>query len=162
MQQFIDAGKRSAKDCLSDDDYKQAAHWLPVCPVHLIADRDTLLLAPPQALQLSLAQAQSLVDTFNQHFKEDGYRLISVSEWHWFLGSSHPWQLGFPSLADAVSLNLRDAWQQGDDASQWRKLLNEAQMLWYAHPVNEQLEGQGRLIVNGFWSLARKPWWCFW
>jgi hypothetical protein len=127
--------------------------------VHLIADRDTLVLAPPSALNLSLSQAVSLADDFNAHFKQDAYQLVVASELCWFLGSSHKWQLNFPSIDDAVSMNCRDAWQLGKSAQQWRKLLNETQMLWYGHDVNQVLENQGKLVVNGFWSLDKKPWW---
>ena len=154
--------KQSAKACLTPDVYQQAAFWLPVCPVHLIADRDTLVLAPPNVLDLSLRESQALIDAFNTHFEQDGYQLVMVSPLCWFLGSAHNWQLNFPTLKDAVSMNCRDAWQQGKSAGQWRKLLNETQMLWYCHIVNQTLENQGKLVVNGFWSLAKpKPWWYF-
>jgi hypothetical protein len=162
MCPIVQSCPKQAKSCLAPEMIQQAAFWLPVCPVHLIADRDTLVLAPPEALEMSLSQAQSLVDSFNEHFSPDGFRLVVVSEFCWFLGSSYRWQLNFPSIDDAVSMNLRDAWQQGLHAQQWRKLLNETQMLWYAHEVNQVLENQGKLVVNGFWSLKKKPWWRFW
>jgi hypothetical protein len=161
MNSVTECPKR-AKACLAPETYQQAAFWLPVCPVHLIADRDTLVLAPPDALELSLAQAQELADAFNRHFEQAGYQLVVVSELCWFLGSSHAWKTQFPSLAEAVSMNLRDAWQKGKDAAVWRKLLNETQMLWFVHAVNQGLEGQGKLVINGFWSLEKKPWWQFW
>ncbi len=153
---------KQPKACLGPEIIQQAAFWLPVCPVHLIADRDTLVLAPPEVLELSLSQAQSLIDVFNAHFEQEGYRLVAASELCWFLGSPHKWQLNFPSIDDAVSLNLRDAWQQGKHAQQWRKLLNETQMLWFGHTVNQALEGQGKLVINGFWTLDKKPRWRFW
>jgi hypothetical protein len=163
MTDVVTCVKPSAKACLTPEVYQQAAFWLPVCPVHLIADRDTLVLVPVEALELSLSQAQELGDAFNQHFADDGYRLVVVSELCWFLGSSHEWKTQFPSLAQAISMNLRDAWQNGKDAGVWRKLLNETQMLWFVHAVNQNLEGQGKLTINAFWSLAKtKSWWQFW
>ena len=141
---------------------QQAAHWLPVCPVHLIADRDTLLLAPPSCLGLSLAQGQALVAAFNQHFKDDGYCLYALSETQWWLGSVQAWKLNFPSLAQAESSNCRDAWQQGKDAGKWRKLLNEVQMLWFSDSVNVQREQQGYLPINGLWVMQQKRWWQKW
>lgn len=146
---------------LPSDIRQQAAHWLPVAPVHLIADRDTLILAPSKHLGLSLGEAQALAETFNQHFADDGYCLWVASEGAWYLGSAHPWQLSFPSLAKAESSNCRDAWQKGKDARQWRKLLNEAQMLWFAHDVNQQREQQGLLPINGLW-VTQQSWWRKW
>jgi len=66
---------------------QQAAFWLPVCPVHLIADRDTLVLAPTAGLGLALSEAEGLIASFNRHFAEEGYCLYAVSERDWFLGS---------------------------------------------------------------------------
>lgn len=141
---------------------QQAAYWLAVAPVHLIADRDTLVLAPSQHLALSLDEAQALALSFNTHFAEDHYYLWVVSEQQWMLGSSHPWRLKFPSLQQAESHNCRDAWQQGHDAQAWRRLLNEAQMLWFSHDVNMNREAQGQLTVNGMWTLQARPWWRRW
>lgn len=141
---------------------QQAAFWLPVCPVHLIADRDTLVLAPTAGLGLTLSEAQGLVDSFNRHFSQEGYYLYAVSEKDWFLGSQQQWQLNFPSLAQAESMNCRDAWQQGRDAAQWRKLLNEVQMLWFSDAVNVQREQQGYLPINGLWVMHQQKWWHKW
>lgn len=141
---------------------QQAAFWLPVCPVHLIADRDTLVLAPTSGLGLSLPEAQGLVEAFNGHFAEEGYCLYAVSERDWFLGSEQQWKLNFPSLEQAESMNCRDAWQQGRDAAQWRKLLNEMQMLWFSDAVNVQREQQGFLPINGVWVMQQKRWWQKW
>ncbi|MBD3766823.1 MAG: hypothetical protein IE928_02585 [Gammaproteobacteria bacterium] len=141
---------------------QQAAFWLPVCPVHLIADRDTLVLAPTSGLGLSLPEAQGLVEAFNGHFAEDGYCLYAVSERDWFLGSEQQWKLNFPSLEQAESMNCRDAWQRGKDAGKWRKLLNELQMLWFSDSVNVQREQQGYLPINGLWVMQQKSWWQKW
>lgn len=141
---------------------QQAAFWLPVCPVHLIADRDTLVLAPTAGLGLALSEAEELIASFNRHFAEEGYCLYAVSERDWFLGSQQQWKLNFPSLEQAESMNCRDAWQQGRDAAQWRKLLNEMQMLWFSDAVNVQREQQGYLPINGLWVMQQKRWWQKW
>jgi hypothetical protein len=141
---------------------QQAAFWLPVCPVHLIADRDTLVLAPTAGLGLALSEAEGLIASFNRHFAEEGYCLYAVSERDWFLGSQQQWKLNFPSLEQAESMNCRDAWQQGRDAAQWRKLLNEMQMLWFSDAVNVQREQQGYLPINGLWVMQQKRWWQKW
>jgi hypothetical protein len=79
-------------------------------------------------------------------------------EQYWFLGSSHAFEVRLPPLPQAIGMNLRDAWQQGRDAKQWRKLLNEAQMLWFSHQVNLVREQVGDLPINGLW-LMQGRWW---
>lgn len=132
---------------------QQAAHWLPVCPVHLIADRDTLLLAPTEHLALSLEEAQLLAESFNQHFVEQGYQLYVHTDLRWYLSLPQPLRLHFPELSQAIGMNLRDVWQGNQDAKVWRKLLNEAQMLWFTDAVNQRREAEGRLAINGLWVL---------
>lgn len=133
---------------------QQAAHWLPVCPVHLIADRDTLLLAPTEHLALSLEEAQGLAESFNQHFAELGYQLYVHTESRWYLSLPQPLRLRFPDLSRAIGMNLRDVWQGNQDAKAWRKLLNETQMLWFTDAVNQHREAEGKLPINGLWVMS--------
>jgi hypothetical protein len=132
---------------------QQAAHWLPVSPVHLIADRDTLLLAPRSALVLSQQESDALVNLFNQHFSDRGYRLLAINCMDWWLGSDQLFRLGLLPLRMAHSVNLRDGLQQGADAGRWRQLLNEAQMLWFNDEVNQQRHALGKPEVNGIWPI---------
>jgi hypothetical protein len=39
----------------------------------------------------------------------------------------------------------------GNAASHWRKLMNEAQMLFFSHPVNEARREQGAPEINSIW-----------
>jgi hypothetical protein len=50
-------------------------------------------------------------------------------------------------------MNLLDAMPQGAAALAYRKLQNEVQMLWHAHPANAEREARGLASINGFW-----PW----
>lgn len=130
-------------------------HWMAVQPVHLIPDRDTLVLAPEAAMVLTMAEAQSLAVRFNEHFAEqEGYWLQPLTPTLWLLGTRHhDWQLSLPVCEDAQGMNLRDAWQAGADAGRWRRLLNETQMLFFDSQVNAQRETEGALAVNGLWPL---------
>ncbi|MCZ7655242.1 MAG: hypothetical protein M5R42_14705 [Rhodocyclaceae bacterium] len=42
---------------------------------------------------------------------------------------------------------------QGDDAREWRRFINEAQVLLHNHPINMAREAEGRPTVNSLW-----PW----
>jgi len=152
----------SFRCALPSDIQQQAAYWLPVCPVHFIPDRDTLVLTHPLSLGLSQAEAIALVERFNQHFSDDQYCLVVVNAHCWALGSATPWRLSLPSLDDAVAMNLKDAFQHGKDARAWRKLLNEAQMLWFGDDVNVRREQEGKPAVNGLWVMSRRRWWQWW
>lgn len=145
--------KRWQHQPLSRHQREQAAFWLPVSPVHLIADRDTLILIPPQLLQLSVDEAAHLTSQFNEHFAEQGYLIIQASASDWWLGANHRWHIHFPPLHQLASANIRHALEGGEDARKWRRLLNEAQMLWHTNPVNQQREDSGHAVINGFWVI---------
>lgn len=148
---------------LPKDIKKQAAHWLLVCPVHFIPDRDTLVLTHPTSLELSFEESTALVDAFNAHFINDDIQLNVISVYCWALKTPQPWHLSLPSLNNAVAMNLKDAFQKGKDAGTWRKLLNETQMLWFNDAINAFREQHGKLAVNGLWVMStNRAWWKWW
>jgi hypothetical protein len=47
----------------------------------------------------------------------------------------------------------------GDEGREWRQLINEAQMVLHAHPLNAERGEQGKAIINGIalWGEGRSP-----
>jgi hypothetical protein len=52
---------------------------------------------------------------------------------------------------DAVGRNVQNFLPKGEDEIRWRKILNEAQMLFFAHPVNAHRESRGQMTINSLW-----------
>jgi len=74
------------------------------------------------------------------------------------IGASGQWYLqarpsaiatSFPE--EAAGRDIRDYLPTGTAAEQWRRLLNEIQMLLHDHPVNMAREEQGQPAVNSLW-----------
>src|SRR5690606_38216705 len=69
------------------------------------------------------------------------------------------WRLSLPeglapptvSPAAVAVLPLRDWWSQDPAMRPWRRLLNEIQMAWHEHPVNEARVARGVPPVNALW-----------
>jgi hypothetical protein len=55
------------------------------------------------------------------------------------------------SLAQAAFRNLQGLFPQGHASSYWRKLMNEAQMLFFNHPVNQARRDRGQAEINSIW-----------
>lgn len=152
--------------------FDSSAFWLKVDPVQLIPDRDTLLMLPPQDLALTEQESQSLLDSFNQHFAQDGIKLVYASVTSWYLSIIQPVDIHTTPLSEAVYRNLHDLFPQGHAAPYWRKLMNEAQMLFFNHPVNLARRAQGLAEVNSIWiwgegqidqsALQFRPQACIW
>ena len=107
--------------------------WTRADPAHLRVMGDQVVAAPADALTLSQAEADALCEALSRHFA--GQLEVRACE-----------PLGW-------SARLRGEAPPGD------ALLNEAQMLLHAHPVNEAREARGELPINSLrlWGAGRAP-----
>lgn len=120
-------------------------------PVHFKAESDHAVLLGSQLLEVELSEAQQLIEAFNHHFIEDGVSLhVGVAD-RWYLQTTKPLQLSFNSVDYSLGRDIKHFMPQGDDALWWRKILNEAQMLFFQHAVNQQREENRQLSINGLW-----------
>ncbi|MDX1348219.1 MAG: hypothetical protein R3189_08240 [Thiomicrorhabdus chilensis] len=125
--------------------------WVKLDPVQLIPDRDTLLLIPGKDLGIKEEEAKALIEVFNQHFEQDQVQIEYGTPTDWFLRIKQPIDLKTHTL-DAVSYrSLSDHYPSGHAAQYWRQLLNEASMLFFNHPVNEERRQQSLPEINGLW-----------
>jgi len=130
---------------------QQNHFWVKVDPVHLVPDRDTLLMMPQSQLGVTEAESQALLNAFNEHFAEDGLQLLYGAPNSWYLSVVQQVDLHTTSLPDATMTPLMACSPQGNAANYWLKLMNETQMLFYTHPVNEARREQGQPEINGVW-----------
>jgi hypothetical protein len=165
--------ERWLRGCFEPDDRDAIAAFAAPCgelpclvarPVHLEVGLDHLVLAVPPSGQIDLDEAQALVEAANRLFAEDGIRWSTVNAQLWTLQPSS--DAGRARLDAISTLHCRsarmangrniDAWQpEGEAARQWRAIVNELQMLWFDHPVNEARAQQGRPTLNSVWLEGR-------
>src|SRR3954470_24505229 len=131
--------------------------WTRADPVHLRLMRDRLVLVPPAALRIARDEAEALAGALNAHF---GNRLALqvVDEQRWVarlpaameVAAQAPLPLAGCDVAGALPPNA---------ASPAHRILNEAQMVLHAHPVNEARETRGEPPVNSIWlwGAGRTP-----
>lgn len=127
------------------------ACWLHADPVHLIAQRAELVLMDAQRLEIQPAESAELIDALNTHFAQDGLRFQARTPACWYARTDAELRLRTVPLADAVGHSVDALLPQGDDALDWHRWLNEAQMLLHAHPVNLAREAHGALAINSLW-----------
>lgn len=129
--------------------------WFIVNPAHLEVARSHLLLHDARSLRLSDEHARSLFEAARPYFEESGKPLFYGDANTWFMRADDWSGLSTASPDAAAGLNLTDWLPTGERAAEFRKLQNEVQMLWFAHPVNAEREQRGLAAINGFW-----PWAC--
>ena len=109
------------------------ARWTRADPVHLRVMRDHIAKAAADAIELSQEEANTLCDALTRHFTNQ-LEFQACEPRHWSA-----------RLISNVPL---------DDV-----LLNEAQMLLHAQPLNEAREARGELPINSlsFWGAGAAP-----
>lgn len=125
--------------------------WLCADPVHLRFSRNTLVVdaAGPD---LALDEAAQLVAALNAHLADFG-EFLAPHPRRWYLRAKRAPRIVTHSPAAVAGRTLEPFLPQGEDARDWRRLINEAQVLLHNHPVNAAREAAERPTANSLW-----PW----
>jgi hypothetical protein len=123
-------------------------YWLRADPVHLVIDRDRLVLAG--VADVSGDEAQSLTAALNAHFGgELVLRALRPDRWYARLAAAPDLVTVSPSRA--LGASVEPNMPRGGDAPRFRAIVNEVQMLLHAHAVNAAREARGQPPVNSLW-----------
>ena len=136
---------------LAEGGERDDAFWLYADPVFLKATADRLLLFDAEMLDIRPEDADALVALFNQHFSQDDWHLEAPHPNRWYLRLPITPALNTSPLADVVGRNIDQYLPSGEEANQWRSVLNEVQMLFHSAAANMQREADRLLPVNGIW-----------
>jgi len=129
------------------------AFWARADPVHLRLMRDRLILVPAAAFSIAQDEAEALCDALNRHFDRLAFEPVQPARWCVRLSGDLQ---GFSS-EEPLDLAGREVGLAM--APEAHALVNEAQMLLHAHPVNEAREARGEPMVNSvwLWGAGRAP-----
>jgi hypothetical protein len=136
---------------LAQDGIPTDSYWLMLNPVHIHIARDHLVLTDQRQLDVTEAESMALFAAAAPYFDEAGHTLLYGGAHLWFMRAD-AWRTLQTASPDAACGHNIDIWMpQGDGARDWRKLQNEVQMLWHAHPVNLHRADRGLPPVNSLW-----------
>lgn len=124
-------------------------HWFLFHPVHVVVGTH-LMMPDPRAVRIADDESRALFAAARPLFEELGMALEYGDAYTWFLRADGWSELATASPDAAVGDNLHPWMPAGAEARAFRRLLNEVQMLWHAHPVN----GERKMPVNSFWLWA--------
>ncbi len=125
--------------------------FLMVEPTHLRTDRDRLLIAEAELLQLNTEEAEIIINAVNHHFSGE-LKLYLLEDDLWLLGTNLDLEdlISYP-IIDIVGENIDDFLPLGKSRLQLHKILNEIQMLLFNLPINQQRQDDGLMQVNSVW-----------
>ena len=131
------------------------ASWARADPVHLRLMRDRLIVAPSAAFSVKPEEAHALCETLTRHFAGTAEFSAPHPE-RWCARFAEPLELDCPPPLEVAGRDV-DLCLSGSAAA--TRLLNEAQMLLHAHPVNEAREARGEPAINSvwLWGAGRAP-----
>lgn len=127
------------------------AWWLRADPVHLEAGHDRLVLTGPEALDIDRVEAEALVAALNTHFAGGTFSFHHIEPDHWYLRLPAPLEVRTHALPETMGRSIAGRLPEGPDAPRLARLMNEAQMLLHAHPVNQAREARGQPAINSLW-----------
>ncbi len=125
-----------------------------VTPVSLHVGLDHLVLVDPGSLDLTDDDARELAHAAAPVLDECGIRLTVGAAQRWYLHGRGLSLLARESML-AAGRSTEAYEPAGDDARQWRRIVNLLQMTWHEHPVNERRASAGLAPVNSLWLEGR-------
>jgi hypothetical protein len=126
-------------------------------PVHLSLEPERTVLAPIDTPPLTEAEAGQLFDEAADSARGHGVELRRAAT-RWYLFADPGWEVRATALQASLGASVEARLPQGAGALPWRRLLNEIQMRWHAHPINQQREARGQQAANALWLHGGGAW----
>lgn len=124
------------------------AFWLCATPVHLVAQRDRVVLARAEALTAD--EVDALAEEINRTFAEDGWHLETRAG-RLYLRAPGDCAITTHPVDAAEGRDIRPLLPAGPDRLPMHRFLTELQMLLHQSPVNEARESAGKIAITGLW-----------
>jgi hypothetical protein len=133
--------------------------WLRADPVHLVPDRDRLILTDASRLDIRPEEAQALAGEIAEVYTAEGWVLKAPRPGRWYLKPPRAPRLLTTPLADVIGRDIHPYLPQGKDGKAWHTILTEMQILLHTAKANESREQQGKPPINSlwFWGGGRLP-----
>ena len=137
----------------------QPCAWFTPC--HWQAGMEQVVLQPLDAAQWTEAESRALLAALAPLCAEDGIALVYESPQRWRAEGACFADLPSASLDRVVQRRI-DPWlpsaRTHAAAGPLMRLMNEAQMLFYSHPVNDARATRGLPLANGLWISGSGSW----
>ncbi|MDH5326525.1 MAG: hypothetical protein OEZ68_09400 [Gammaproteobacteria bacterium] len=132
--------------------YSKDAWYMKLTPVHMLADRDRLVLLPGK--ELSQTQSQTLFGTMNQLYANEPWQLLRGQSGAWYIQSKQVYDVQTTALGQAMGADLNQCMPQGPDGAYWRSVMTEMQMLMHQQLLLEPRQADS-YPCNGVWLWAQ-------
>jgi hypothetical protein len=145
--------------------------WACLEPAHIEVTHDRLVLAHPQSLDITDAEARTLAEEVTASAAARGLHFVAPTATRWYLGDSRGTFLAGLQGASPLRAAGRsiDIWLPIDESrldahgvpsrsSKWIGFQTELQMAWHEHATNNARAARHARPVNAVWLHGRGRW----
>ncbi|WP_459614305.1 hypothetical protein [Bordetella sp. 2513F-2] len=127
--------------------------------VHMALGTDQASLLDPELMDLQPDESHGLYASAQPLFDGTGFSAEPLAARRWRVRLPAGLRPATVSPRAVAGHPLHAWWHQDAATRPWRRLLNEIQMAWHDHPVNEARAARGAAPVNGLWLYGgARPW----
>lgn len=134
-------------------DFNESAPWhcARADPVFLRTEQNHARLVSAECLALDAQDAHTIITDLNSHFDGDGLYFSMGQKDRWYVSGKPSAGLDSAPTTLVAGRNVASFLPHAREATPWRQLATEVQMLLHTHPVNEKRSSAGLMPVNALW-----------
>lgn len=130
-------------------------HWLRFDPVRLVPDLTAVWVDRPMPLDFGAEALRPIVEELQVMFDREGLAWKPRSEGFGLLQLDATPDCSFMPPDMAYGKSLDEVLPTGQDASRWRRLINESQMVFHQFRASDRADQQG--VGLWFWGAGGPP-----
>ena len=121
--------------------------------------REGAAIAHPASFEVTPDEADALFDAVSGLWADRAISALPLNARQWRIWLDPSANTRSLTPAAMAEMRLTDWWPQEDSLREWRRLLNEIQMVWHDHPVNLARAERGDVPINSLWLYGGAHGW---
>jgi hypothetical protein len=121
--------------------------------------REGATIAHPASFEVTTNEADALYDAVSGLWADRFISALPINARQWRIWLDPSASTRSLTPAATAEMRLSDWWPQEDSLREWRRLLNEIQMVWHEHPVNLARAERGEVPINSLWLFGGAQGW---
>ena len=121
--------------------------------------REGATIAHPASFEVTADEADALFDAVSGLWADRAISALPLNNRQWRIWLDPSASTRSLTPAAMAEMRLSDWWPQEDSLREWRRLLNEIQMVWHEHPVNLARAERGEMPINSLWLFGGAQGW---
>ena len=121
--------------------------------------REGATIAHPASFEVTPDEADALFDAVSGLWTDRAISVLPINARQWRIWLDPNASTRSLTPAATAEMRLTDWWPQEDSLREWRRLLNEIQMVWHEHPVNLARAERGEVPINSLWLFGGAQGW---